>query len=828
MQDPALQSFNSLSVFNTLPGCHLVLLPDAPRFTIVAATDDYLVAAMQKREQVAGQGVFETFTDDPANLEATGVKNLRSSLEYVVKHRSAHHMADQRYDIQNPGTGAFERRVWSPQNKPVLNEQGEVQYIIHTVEDISEKTLLKETEEYTRQKLVEVVAINADVTEQVTMLKLVEENEQELRALVLQAPIGICIMDAATLVSQVANESFAEIAGRPMNEIVGWMYWDTFKEARPYYEEALSEVIREGVTYRANEVEVPLLRHGKQETVHVTFVYEPLKDTDGKVQKVVVWVLDNTPQVVIRKSLQESEARYRNLFESMDQGFCIIDMIFDENQKAIDYRFMEINPVFEKETGLKNATGKTARELIPDLEDRWLRRYGGVAITGEPTRFNEGSQAMGKWFDVFAFRPGADGSTRVALLFTNITEQKKAQEAILQSERNLRNMILQAPVAMGILKGPDFIVEIANERLYELWGRPKEEMENKSVFAALPEAKNQGFEEILTSVYTTGKSFSAIGIPVNLPRRQGIETIYIDLLYEPFREGDGRISGVTAVALDVTEQIAARHQIEHLVEERTRELAIANSALRKSNEDLSRSNANLEEFAYAASHDMKEPIRKIHFFADRLKGQLSGKLSQAETRDFGRMETAAQRMGTLIDDLLLYSHISRGTRLEGPVDLNDVVKQVLEDLELDIAEKRALIHMEKLPVINGNKRQLQQLFQNLLSNALKYNRPDTPPRVAISCSVVDVAQADGSLVSGTTSKRFYEIVLQDNGIGFEQEDSERIFQVFTRLHANNIYKGTGVGLSIVRKAAENHGGHIVAEASPGEGAMFRVFLPVPH
>jgi light-regulated signal transduction histidine kinase (bacteriophytochrome) len=234
--------------------------------------------------------------------------------------------------------------------------------------------------------------------------------------------------------------------------------------------------------------------------------------------------------------------------------------------------------------------------------------------------------------------------------------------------------------------------------------------------------------------------------------------------------------------------------------------------------ELERSNQNLEEFTYAASHDLKEPIRKVHFFADRIKQQLGSILNEEQHRLFDRMENAAQRMSTLIEDLLIYSQVSRGVSHLEQVDLNRKVKNVLEDLELEVAQKHAKITVDLLPTITGHKRQIQQLFQNLISNALKYSKPDVPPEIHISSRLIhgrDIAQ---QLKSTEADKAYYLIEIRDNGIGFDQTDAERIFNVFTRLHGNAQYRGTGVGLAIVKKAVENHHGFIWASSTPGEGA----------
>jgi PAS domain S-box-containing protein len=490
-------------------------------------------------------------------------------------------------------------------------------------------------------------------------------------------------------------------------------------------------------------------------------------------------------------------------------------VIFDEGRNPIDYRFLEMNPVFENQTGLKNAAGKTMKQLAPGHEDHWFQLYGKIAVTGEPMRFVERAEALHRWYDVYAYRVEEEGENKVAILFTDITERRNSEEAIRHSEQNLRNMILQSPIAMAILRGPSFVVEIANDRMFELWGRGPEELMNKSIFVGLPEVKDQGYEKLLTDVYTTGKPFTAQGIPVILPREEGNKTVYINLLYEAFRDADGTISGIMAAATDVTEQVQARHKIEEVVEERTKELAKANETLQETNKELQRSNQNLEEFAHAASHDLKEPVRKIHFFTNQLKEQLSAHLKEGELRSFSRIEKASERMGHLIDDLLLYSHVSQRPHETETVDLAKAVQNAMEDLELDIQEKGASIEVGKLPVVKGYRRQLQQLFQNLLTNALKYSKRDLAPFIDISSK--DVTENEG---------RYHLITVKDNGIGFDQQYSERIFQMFARLHGKSEYGGTGVGLSIVKKVVENHNGFIRAESTEGEGSVFKIYLPV--
>jgi hypothetical protein len=254
------------------------------------------------------------------------------------------------------------------------------------------------------------------------------------------------------------------------------------------------------------------------------------------------------------------------------------------------------------------------------------------------------------------------------------------------------------------------------------------------------------------------------------------------------------------------------------------ERKIIENELFEKNVKLEKLNANLEQFAYAASHDLKEPIRKINIFLTLVRSSLETKMNDQEKDYFNKLEKSSERMKLLVDNLLEYSQASQLVEFED-IDLNVKIRNVLEDLEVVIKEEKAEISFDKLPVIKGHKRQFQQLFQNLIGNAIKYHKPGITPKINISCSKLNAGQMDVDLPIKESINEFYIIQVQDNGIGFEQEDAEKIFNVFTRLHSNHEYKGTGIGLSIARKVVENHGGYLIAESKPNEGSTFKVYLP---
>jgi PAS domain S-box-containing protein len=239
---------------------------------------------------------------------------------------------------------------------------------------------------------------------------------------------------------------------------------------------------------------------------------------------------------------------------------------------------------------------------------------------------------------------------------------------------------------------------------------------------------------------------------------------------------------------------------------------------------LERSNRELQDFASVASHDLQEPLRKIQAFGDRLKTKCAAQLTE-EGRDYlSRMQNAAGRMQTLINDLLTFSRVTTKTQPFTRVDLDRVAREVLSDLEVRLEEVGGRVEINDLPTIYADPLQMRQLLQNLIGNALKFRRLDEAPVVKISAKLVASIDAGAALTWHTAEA--CQLSIADNGIGFDEKYLDRIFTVFQRLHGRDAYEGNGVGLAVCRRIAERHGGSITAESTPGHGATFIVTLPV--
>lgn len=253
------------------------------------------------------------------------------------------------------------------------------------------------------------------------------------------------------------------------------------------------------------------------------------------------------------------------------------------------------------------------------------------------------------------------------------------------------------------------------------------------------------------------------------------------------------------------------------------EQRVAENEVKKHVKELNRSNKELEEFAYVASHDMQEPLRKISTFSDRLNEKYADVLSGDGQMYLERIMASAENMRMLINNLLEFSRITRSTQPFAAVGLNFILHQVKADLELTIEETGTKITVGKLPEIEASLTQMKQLFTNIINNAIKFRKPDVAPEINIDCQELTIEEKKHFQLPA--ERKFYQIQIADNGIGFEKEYAQRIFQIFQRLHGKSEYPGSGIGLAICKKIIEHHHGVIFADSTPGMGSKFVFILP---
>ena len=691
------------SLIAALPGLFLILLADAPRYTIVAASDAYLSATRSTRDGprgIVGRGIFEAFPDPPEDPDATGEQNVRASLERAFATRAPDPMPVQHYPVPLPD-GTFEQHYWSPIHTPVLDPgTGCVTHLIQRVEDVTEQVRL-----------------------QASLDRLSGEHADSERTRV------------------AAVEAVAEL---------------------------------------------------NQESAALTRANEMLQEQTAELE-------------MQTEALMESEAKYKSLFDSLDKGFFIAEVLHDADGRPVDYRYLEANPAFVEHSGISDPIGRTARELIPRLEEHWVEMVGRVAATGEPARFESAAEGLGRWFDVFIFRVGAPRDRRIAMLFNDISARRAMEDdrekllGELQLERaRLADVFRQAPTFLAVLRGPEHVFELVNDAYYQLVGH--RELLGKPVFEALPEVRDQGFKELLDRVLATGEPFVGRDVPLLVERQAGaaLEERFLDLTYLPLMEADGTWSGVIAHGADMTAQVLARREAE------------------QARDEAQAANRAKSEFLAVMSHELRTPLNAIGGYAELLEMGIRGPVTRAQLDDLRRIQLSQRHLLGLINEVLNYAKLETGTV---DFDIADVpVGEALAAAELLVRpqarSKGLTLSVPAVPptlAVRADAEKLRQILVNLASNAVKFTDPGG--RIEIMCA------SDGDRA---------RIQIRDTGMGIPADKLDSIFDPFVQVRSDlsRTHQGTGLGLAISRDLAVRMAGDLTVESALDVGSTFTLTLPL--
>ena len=517
--------------------------------------------------------------------------------------------------------------------------------------------------------------VAVDVTETVLAKKELMESEQNFRKLVMQAPVGICIVKDDPIVAEVLNDTFLKIVGKTRGEFETKSYWEVLADEREVYEPIITHVFQTGTSFIGKEYEITLQPNGEREKVFIDFVCEPLRESNDSINRVMILAIEVTDKVVARKKIEESRDFLNAILESLPQM-----------------------------AWTTNAVGETTY-----VNKQWLD------YTGLPT-------GIGYWWSSIIHDKDLD----------HFLEKWKA----------------------SVDKGLTFQQEVRYR-------------------------KHSGeFRWHLAHAM-------------------------------PIMNAASQVTMWVGTCTDIHDRKLSLEGLEKKVNERTR--------------DLQRSNIELQQFAYVASHDLQEPLRKITTFTELLDNSLNEK--DDKSRGYlNKIAASARRMLALIQGVLNFSQLSRGGDFFTTVDLNNILSEVKNDFELLISEKGAHIYSEPLPAVQGIPLQLNQLFSNLLSNALKFSEPGRNPEIYITISELPSEEVH-EYPALTANQPYIRIEFRDNGIGFSQEYAKQVFVIFQRLNDRQSYAGTGIGLALCKRIVLNHKGEIYAKSAPGEGASFYIILP---
>lgn len=658
-----------------------------------------------------------------------------------------------------------------------------------------------------------------NVTEQVLVQQRIEESRKELLSLFEDSPIGIAMINTDELVFKMANKFYSGLAGLTPEEMIGRSLLEVAPELENQcYEELLKGVINNKLPLEIKELPIVIANDEKSQTIYTNFTYQPRIEADGLVSSILIIAIDVTAEVIARKKIEESESKLRTLILSAPPAIGMFvgrDLIIETpNQAFID--------VIGKGNDIE---GKSLKEVMPELESQpFLKLLDDVYTSGKIFQtesakleiFKNGIKEE-KYFNI-TFSPLFDETGNVYAIIDvsiDVTESVISRQKTEASEKELRDLINASPIGICVVGGsPIKAVEI-NERFLQISGKTREQFASMPYWEALHEVAHI-FESELDKVFETGIRYTTEEHEMMLIRNGIEENIFLTFEYIPILDKNNIVSKVIVMSFEVTHQVEVRKKIEAAVTERTRELAEANN-------NLQRSNAELEQFAHIASHDLQEPVRKISTYANMLEMNLGEKADTKSKKYLDKISVSADRMGALIRDVLSFSEVSHNVGPMVEVDLNKLIKEIEVDYELQIDKIGAVIEYKNLPKINAVPSQMLQLFSNLMSNSLKYVNENVIPHIIITATILPVSEV--KLKGLIDDKKYYSIEFSDNGIGFDDHQKDRIFKIFQRLHGKTEFEGTGIGLALCRKIVYNHNGDISARPGKNRGAVFTIILP---
>lgn len=497
--------------------------------------------------------------------------------------------------------------------------------------------------------------------------------------------------------------------------------------------------------------------------------------------------------------LEDAERKFSALFEKGPIGVAFHVMVRDTAGKAIDYLFLDANETYQKLTGV-DPRGKLVTEAFPGIEldpFDWIGTFGNVALTGREIRFEQYLVANDRWYDCVGYQYRPD---HFVAAFIEITERKKAEAQL--RDANERLALATRAGGVGIWDW-DLVHNhlVWDEQMFRLYGITSD------TFSGAYEAWAQG-------LHPESRSLAEGAIQAALRGEKEYDTEFrvvwpsgeirtIKANGSVYRDASGTPVRMIGTNWDITESREAARELaryrDHLEErilERTAELEAANQ--------------ELEAFTYSVSHDLRSPLRHIDGFVEMVVSQYRENLGSEGIRYLDIISSSARQMGTLIDDLLRFSRTSRQEMHKSPLDMGKVVEEALDQVKGNCPDRQIEWVVPPLPTVAGDANLLRQVWINLLENAVKYSRRQETARIEITCT------------ESATETLFG---VRDNGVGFDMKYANKLFGVFQRLHRQDEFEGTGIGLVTVQRIVMRHKGRIWAEAVPGQGATFTFSLP---
>ena len=761
--------------------------------------------------EVAGMG-FEELLD---GVMATGVP-------YVAYAMPAQHDRN----------GHRETVYWDFVYVPMHAADGRINGAMVVATEVTTQVLARQQTEQLNQELESRVA--ARTAEAQAALREAEQQREHARAqqvllgqILGQVPAAIATLTGPDHRYTFFNEPYqAFAAGRA---VLGRTVAEVFPEiVEQGFIALLDQVYATGQPFIGSETLIMMhdATTGQAEQWYVDFIYQPLVDGRQQPQGIMVFALDVTEKVRARKQAETLQTAMVAVLKRQAQSRQDLYQVFEQTPAAIvllrepDHRIDYFNPAFAElfppEEWAGPLQGHTIAEVYPRVKMAGLvKLLDKVYTTGESqvvlemplAELHPGSPR----YVTFAYQAYREQSriVGVAAFVYDVTEQVLARHQLEAQQAELQRVFAQAPVPISILRGPEHIIELANDAVQTIWGRPLAQVLGQPYFEALPQTVGQGFEQLFADVLRTGQPRFVTEAPVRLPQpgtgepRQG----YVNFVFQPLFDEQQRTTGLMAMGVEVTSQVLARQQVQALNEE----MQATNRELHDTNQRLSRTNADLDTFVYTASHDLKAPIANIEGLLMALRHDLPASVLEGPLvpRLLDLMQGSVARFQQTIGHLTDISQLQSAEATE-TVDLAALIQGVRLDLGplIESAAATLVVRVAGCEAVYVAPKTLRSVVYNLLSNAVKYRAPDRPAEVELRASC-----AGGQMV----------LDVQDNGLGLSEGQQAQLFGMFRRLHTH--VEGSGVGLFMVKRLIENAGGSIAVRSQVGVGTTFTVTLP---
>ncbi|MBY8961653.1 response regulator [Flavobacterium sp. D11R37] len=660
----------------------------------------------------------------------------------------------------------------------------------------------------------------ARIRSHITISKSRNHIRNQIKSIFSQAPIAIIILKGSDFIVEMANAEALNM----WNVNHYYLQNKPILEALPQiekqgYRQILNDVYTTGKTYTEEEKQFTIGDIDEPKSLYLKIALQPLYDENGVISGIITIAENITAQVETRKKIEDSETKFRNLIQQAQIGI----VVFKGENLKVDV----VNSKYSELLGMQpwQIEGREMCDIMPELKGSYVEKsLLHVLHTGErhthnnlPVTLNLHGKTETNYYSS-VYQPLVENNkiTGVVALVSKVTDEYLATKIREQNEEDLR-LILETMPHIAFRANNTGMLVYYNQRFYDYTGLTNDEALGTGWQAVIHPDMLQDVHNNWMHCVNTGEEFD-----ISFLMKRASDDMYRWHLARAvaLHDDKGTVTQWVGTLTDVHEQKVFAEKLEAMVNDRTERLNKSNILLAQKNLELEQTNKELESLTYVASHDLQEPLRKIRTFINIIKDKGSPEKNE---QYFTKIDTSARRMSQLIQDVLTYSRLASGSEEYVPTDLNKILEAVLQDYELAINEKNVIIQAERLPVVNAIPLHMNQLFGNLVSNALKYS--NERPVISISCKTVrgfDIKDFNGNNIE----QKYTEIRFADNGIGFEDKYSKQIFKMFQRLHGRNEYAGTGIGLSICKKIIEQHNGYIKAESSPGRGAVFTVNLPI--